>query len=91
MGEFGRKTLEIEVDDPLTALPARLQGRDLRLESEGQLLAYDYDRRAERTGIARLLADLAAEGITVRDLRTRQSSLEEIFLTLVSGPEEDRA
>ena len=55
------------------------------------MLAYDYDRRAERTGIARLLADLAAEGITVRDLRTRQSSLEEIFLTLVSGPEEDRA
>ena len=91
MGEFGRKTLEIELDQPLAALPARLQDRDLRLEAEGRLLAYDYDRRAERTGIARLLADLAAEGITVRDLRTRQSSLEEVFLTLVSGPDEDRA
>lgn len=84
MGEFGRKTLTIELDAPLTRIPDRLEGRGLRLAADGRALAYDYDTRAERTGIARLLGDLAAEGVTVRDVSTRQSNLEEIFMTLVS-------
>ncbi|MBM3604072.1 MAG: ABC transporter ATP-binding protein [Alphaproteobacteria bacterium] len=84
MGEFGKKTLTIELDAPLAAIPADLATRDLSLSADGRQLAFDYDTRAERTGIARLLGDLAARGITVRDVSTRQSSLEEVFLSLVS-------
>ncbi len=86
MGEFGRKTLTIELDAPLAAIPADLAGRGLVLASDSRSLSYDYDTRAERTGIARLLGDLAGQGITVRDVSTRQSSLEEVFMALVSEP-----
>ncbi|MFN3275192.1 MAG: ABC transporter ATP-binding protein [Paracoccus sp. (in: a-proteobacteria)] len=88
MGEFGRKTLTVELDAPLTAIPVELQGRGLELAADGRTLRFDYDTRAERTGIARLLGDLAARGITVRDVSTRQTSLEEVFMSLVSEPEE---
>ncbi len=86
MGEFGRKTLTIELDAPLAAIPADLAGRGLVLAPDSRSLSYDYDTRAERTGIARLLGDLAGQGITVRDVSTRQSSLEEVFMALVSEP-----
>ncbi|MFC0199537.1 ABC transporter ATP-binding protein [Paracoccus rhizosphaerae] len=83
MGEFGKKTLNIELDAPLEAIPDDLADRGVVL-TDGRHLRYDYDTRAERTGIARLLGDLASRGITVRDVSTRQSSLEEVFLSLVS-------
>lgn len=50
------------------------------------MLVHSYDSTAERSGIARLMADLAAEGIAVRDVSTRQSSLEEIFVSLLREP-----
>ena len=84
MGEFGKKTLAIDLDQPLAAIPEDLAGRGLTLAQDGRRLSFDYDTRAERTGIARLLGDLAARGITVRDVSTRQSSLEDVFLSLVS-------
>lgn len=84
MGEFGRKTLIIDLDEALNAVPASLMGRGLELSADGRSLRYDYDTRADRTGIARLLGDLAGQGISVRDVSTRQSSLEEVFLSLVS-------
>ena len=84
IGEFGRKTLTIELDQPLQAIPAELHGRGLGLSDDGRRLSFDYDTRADRTGIARLLGDLAAQGISVRDVSTRQSSLEDVFLSLVS-------
>jgi ABC-2 type transport system ATP-binding protein len=83
MRAFGRKQLIVELTAPLAELPAALAGRDLRLSEDGLRVSYDYDTRAERTGIAHLLAAFAAEGIAVRDLSTRQSSLEEVFLRLV--------
>ena len=83
MGEFGKKTLNIELDAPLDAVPDDLADRGVVL-TDGRHLRYGYDTRAERTGIARLLGDLASRGITVRDVSTRQSSLEEVFLSLVS-------
>ncbi|WP_374632927.1 ABC transporter ATP-binding protein [Paracoccus sp. (in: a-proteobacteria)] len=83
MGEFGKKHLTIQLDRPLAELPAALAGRGLSLSADGLSLGYDYDTRAERTGIARLLADLAEHGIAVRDVATKQSSLEEIFMSLV--------
>ena len=84
MGEFGKKTLSIELDQPLAAIPDDLSGRGLSLSDDGRRLSFEYDTRAERTGIARLLGDLASRGITVRDVSTRQSSLEDVFLSLVS-------
>ncbi len=84
MGDFGKKTLSIDLDQPLTAIPDDLAGRGLTLSDDGRRLSFDYDTRAERTGIARLLGDLASRGITVRDVSTRQSSLEDVFLSLVS-------
>ena len=84
MGDFGKKTLSIDLDQPLTAIPDDLGGRGLTLSDDGRQLSFDYDTRAERTGIARLLGDLASRGITVRDVSTRQSSLEDVFLSLVS-------
>ncbi len=83
MGEFGKKHLTIWLTSPLTALPPLLAGRGLTLSRDGLELGDDYDTRAERTGIARLLADLAEQGIAVRDVSTKQSSLEEIFMSLV--------
>lgn len=83
MRAFGRKQLIVELTAPLAELPAAFAGRDLRLSEDGMRVSYDYDTRAERTGIAHLLAAFAAEGIAVRDLSTRQSSLEEVFLRLV--------
>ncbi|MBU3031062.1 ABC transporter ATP-binding protein [Paracoccus marinaquae] len=84
MGEFGRKHLTIELDVPLAAIPADLAGRGLTLTQGGRAVTYDYDTRAARTGIARLLGDLAAQGITVRDVSTKQSSLEEVFMSLIA-------
>lgn len=83
MQDFGRKRLTIELTDPLPALPATLAHPGLTLAPGGLHLSYDYDTRAERTGIARLLADVAAAGLSVRDLATEQSSLEDVFLRLV--------
>jgi len=88
MGEFGRKTLKIELDADLAVLPAELVRPGLTLERDGRTLSYDYDTRAERTGIARLLGDVAISGLSVRDISTHQSTLEEIFMTLVSAPKE---
>ncbi|TRW95076.1 ABC transporter ATP-binding protein [Paracoccus sp. M683] len=83
MGEFGCKTLTIEMDQPLTALPEGLRDRDLILSEDGLTIGYNYDTRSGRSGIGRLLADLSAAGISVRDVATTQSSLEEVFLNLV--------
>ncbi|SIP95168.1 ABC-2 type transport system ATP-binding protein [Paracoccus thiocyanatus] len=83
MGEFGKKHLTISLHQPLAALPPELAGRGLVLSPDGRELGYDYDSRAERTGIAHLLAEMAGLGLSVRDVSTKQSSLEEIFISLV--------
>ncbi len=84
MARMGRKELRIALRAPLTAVPGRLAGR-VTLADGGTTLVYGYDTRADRTGITTLLADLSAEGIVLRDLSTRQSSLEEIFLGLLAA------
>ncbi|WP_299361765.1 ABC transporter ATP-binding protein [uncultured Paracoccus sp.] len=84
MGEFGRKQLTIELDAPLQHLPEDWAATGLSLSDGGRVLTYDYDTRAERTGIGRLLADLNARGLGVRDVATKQTSLEEVFISLVS-------
>jgi ABC-2 type transport system ATP-binding protein len=83
MTKLGKKTLALQLSAPLAAIPPALEPFGLALAAEGSELVYTYDTAAERTGITRLLQALAAEGITFRDLRTEQSTLEEIFVSLV--------
>ncbi len=83
MRKLGRKELTLLLHDPLPVLPAALAGHPLALSADGTVLTYTYDAKAERTGITGLLTDLAASGIRFRDLQTRQSSLEDIFVDLV--------
>ncbi len=83
MHEFGQKRLTIELTEPVSSLPVTLQDHGLTLADDGLHLSYHYDTRADRTGIARLLADVATAGLSVRDLATEQSSLEEVFLGLL--------
>jgi ABC-2 type transport system ATP-binding protein len=83
MRKLGKKQLTLYLHNRRTELPAALQGRGLELNAGGSELVYTYDTRAERTGIATLLKDLSAAGITIRDLNTTQSSLEDIFVNLV--------
>ena len=83
MRKLGRKQLTLQLQAPLAALPADLADRGLELSPGGQELVYTYDAKAERTGITGLLTDLGAAGIRFSDLRTSQSSLEDIFVDLV--------
>ena len=83
MKQLGRKQMVLELQQPINSVPDALKSYALTLADGGASLTYDYDTQAERTGITRLLADLASAGISVRDLNTSQSSLEQIFLSLV--------
>ncbi|MCJ2006346.1 ABC transporter ATP-binding protein [Methylobacterium sp. J-092] len=83
MRKLGRKQLTLQLLAPLAALPADLADRGLELGPGGQDLVYTYDAKGERTGITGLLTDLGAAGIRFSDLRTSQSSLEDIFVDLV--------
>lgn len=83
MARMGQKELEVQLTTTLSELPTALDAYDLRLSKDGDALIYTYDTRAERTGITALLSDVAKAGLTLRDLVTRQSSLEEIFVNLV--------
>lgn len=89
MGEFGRKHLTVELDPPLAALPEGWTDHGITLSPDGRTLGYGYDARAERTGIGRLLSELNARGIGIRDVATKQSSLEEVFMTLLADGMED--
>ena len=83
MRKLGRKELTLELAAPLASVPDALADFALALSPDGHELTYRYDTKAERTGITRLLQALADAGIRFRDLRTSQSSLEQIFVELV--------
>lgn len=85
MRKLGSKELTLHLQEPLTALPESLAGHGLALTDEGHALVYSYDAARQEGGstISGLLADLEAVGLRVKDLHTRQSSLEDIFVSLV--------
>ena len=91
MRQMGQKVLHVELQQRLGALPESLRRFDLSLEEGGQRLTYHYDTKAERTGIATLLAALSEAGVAVADLDTEASSLEDIFVGLVHGDEREAA
>jgi len=83
MRKLGKKQLTLELRDPLAAVPAALANYGLTLSGDGKELTYTYDTKGEHTRITALLDDLQHAGIGFSDLRTTQSSLEDIFVGLV--------
>ena len=85
MKKLGKKRLTLELAEKLDRVPDALAPFNLAIGEGGTTLTYSYDTNAERTGITRLLQGLSEAGIRFRDLDTEQSSLEDIFVSLVSG------
>jgi len=83
MRKLGRKQLKLHLQDRLNAVPEALAPYQLTLNDDGSQLTFTYDTQSERTGITTLLSDLRRAGIGFKDLSTTQSSLEEIFVSLV--------
>src|SRR5476649_377040 len=83
MQKLGRKRLKLHPQGRIDALPPELAAYSLKLSDGGSELTYDYDTKGERTGITSLLSDLRGAGIRFYDLDTTQSSLEDIFVSLV--------
>ena len=84
MRKLGKKQLTLLLQQPLTHVPVELVARGLTLSSDGNELTYTYDTQDTHVGVAELLKDLADVGIHYKDLRTEQSSLEDIFVSLVT-------
>jgi ABC-2 type transport system ATP-binding protein len=83
MRKLGTKQLTLHLQEPLAALPGGLASEPLELAASGAELIYTFDAQAEQTGIADLIRRLAGHGIDFKDLQTRESSLEDIFVSLV--------
>ena len=83
MRKLGKKQLTLELLEKLPSVPEQLKPYNLKLSDQGSRLIYTYDTHAERTGITALLGHLHDAGIKFKDLSTEQSSLEDIFVTLV--------
>ena len=81
--KMGKKELKIELHDPITAIPESLSVYKLSLSEQRTALLYRYDTSANRTGITKLLTDISKAGLILKDVSTRQSSLEDIFTTLL--------
>ena len=84
MQKLGKKQLSLQLQHPLTAIPAALSSYQLELSADGNQLIYTFDSQQE-ADIAGLLRQLNALGIEFKDLQTSQSSLEDIFVNLVGG------
>ncbi len=83
MRKLGKKQLTISLQSPMQALPEGLDGYMLELSGDGTTLTYTFDAQSEDTGIATLLRKLGDRGVDFKDLHTEESSLEDIFVSLV--------
>jgi ABC-2 type transport system ATP-binding protein len=84
MRKLGKKQLTLELQAPLGQIPASLSAYRLELSPDGTELVHTYDTLGDETGIVALLADLERAGIAFKDLQTKQTSLEDIFVSLVA-------
>jgi ABC-2 type transport system ATP-binding protein len=92
MRKLGKRQLSITMQTPLEAVPPALSDLPLEIAEAGHALVYTYDVQREETGIAALLKRLGEQGIEFKDLNTSESSLEDIFVSLVrNGRAEVRA
>ncbi len=85
MEKLGKKQLTLQLQQPLSHIPEALACQHLVLSADGNELTYTFDVQSEQTGIAELLRQLSEQGIDFKDLRSTQSSLEEIFVNLVKA------
>ncbi|MDG1375780.1 MAG: ABC transporter ATP-binding protein [Yoonia sp.] len=83
MTQMGKKQLVVELQSAVTDVPAQLKSYGLEIGEDGMSLIYTYDTKGERTGITTLLNDLQKAGLQMADMKTQQSSLEDIFVGLV--------
>jgi ABC-2 type transport system ATP-binding protein len=83
MNKLGKKQLTLHLQRRLDSIPDELAGNHLELSNDGNELVYTFDAQGDRTGIAALMRQLSELGIDFKDLQTSQSSLEEIFVSLV--------
>jgi ABC-2 type transport system ATP-binding protein len=86
MAKLGKKQIALELAKPLKAIPKTLGRHQLELSGNGKTLTHTYDTKAANNGIATLLEDLRQARVTITDIETKQSSLEEIFVSLVREP-----
>jgi ABC-2 type transport system ATP-binding protein len=84
MRKLGKRQLKLYLQNPISSIPGGLNGLDLELSGDGSELVYTFDVHGEETGIASLLKRLNEHGIDYRDIHSSESSLEEIFVSLVS-------
>ena len=84
MQRLGQKQLTIELQNRLEELPTKLSDYEIVLAADRQSLNYTYNMRSGRTGINQILSSLTQSGILIKDLQTKQSSLEDIFMSLVN-------
>ncbi|MEO8543407.1 MAG: ABC transporter ATP-binding protein [Burkholderiaceae bacterium] len=90
MRTLGKKQLTISLSHPLTQLPPAITSPALELSADGATLTYSFDTQQEETGIAKLLHKLGESNIEFKDLRTSESSLEDIFVSLVHEPAKEK-
>ena len=89
--QMGQKKLIIDLQSSIKSLPILLKNLNLELNYEGNKIIYTYDTKNENTGITSLLQTLRDEGIKLKDINTQQSSLENIFINLVKGSNDELA
>ena len=86
MSRMGQKKLQIFLQSPIDIIPSKLQNLKLSLSDDGLSLNYLYDTKGSSTGITKLLNKISSAGLQISDLKTSQSSLEEIFVSLIEEP-----
>ena len=86
MKRMGRKKVEISLQSPIAVIPAKLRNFDLYLSDDGLTINYLYDAKASSNEITKLLNEISISNLQISDLKTSQSSLEEIFVSLIEEP-----
>ena len=86
MKRMGRKKVEISLQSPIAIIPAKLQNFDLYLSDDGLTINYLHDAKASSNEITKLLNEISISNLQISDLKTSQSSLEEIFVSLIEEP-----
>jgi len=86
MKRMGQKKVEISLQSPIAVIPAKLQNFDLYLSDDGLTINYPYDAKASSNEITKLLNEISISNLQISDLKTSQSSLEEIFVSLIEEP-----